>query len=143
MNGPSSDAARGLSLDPHRTFDRLDLCRKIAYAWAESIGGMTGNAAARAHYAYRRGGGVAAGRARTAASRASIPDWIPHHLFPGANAPFICGVRRGPTEPRLSRWRECRHRVSLRRRQIGTAARACSSLVPPPLGPLLPPDQHT
>ena len=38
-NGPISDAARGRSLDPKRTSDRLDLCRKIAYARVESFGG--------------------------------------------------------------------------------------------------------
>jgi hypothetical protein len=35
------------SIDPEQTFDRLDLYRKIAYARAESIEGMTGNAAVR------------------------------------------------------------------------------------------------
>jgi hypothetical protein len=43
--------------DPDRTCDRLDLSRKIAYARPESIGGTTGNAAARVDYASRRHGG--------------------------------------------------------------------------------------
>ena len=44
---------------------------------------------------------------------------------PRANAPPYQSVRGGPAEPRLPRWRECRHRVPLRRRRVGTAARAC------------------
>jgi len=51
------------AFDPTRTFDRLDLYRIIAYARVESIGGMTGNAAARVHNACRwSGGGLAARR---------------------------------------------------------------------------------
>jgi hypothetical protein len=52
--------ARFVEIDPTRTFDRLDLYHAIAYARVESIGGMTGNAAARVHNACRwSGGGLA------------------------------------------------------------------------------------
>ena len=41
---------------------------------------------------------MAAGRSCAATRRANLPDWIPHDLFPGANAPSLYGVRRAPKD---------------------------------------------
>jgi hypothetical protein len=54
--------------------DRLNLCRKIAYAQVESIRSAIGNEATRVHHAYRRrGGGCAVRGARS--SRAASGVW--------------------------------------------------------------------
>src|SRR5215211_6125117 len=52
-------------LDPSRTSEHLDLCRKIAYARVEGIRGI-GNEAARFHRRGRRCNGLAARGASTA-----------------------------------------------------------------------------
>ena len=55
--------------------------------------------------------------------------WDTSRSCPGSKRSISSRRSKRAAEPRLPRWRECRHRVSLRQRPDRTAARACRRLV--------------